>query len=72
MANKNNNSEESWKQKAIQRQVQNKDIRKRLKESKFSRDQWKLKALQHKGTIRKLENEINRIKKNLMKIITQK
>jgi hypothetical protein len=72
MANINNNTDESWKQKAIQRQIQNKDIRKRLKESKLSRDQWKLKAFQHKETIKKLENEINRIKKNLVKIITQK
>jgi len=72
MANQNNFEENSWKFKAILRQRQNKDLRKRLKESKASRDQWKQKAIQHKEVIKRIENEVDRIKKNLMKIIEKK
>ena len=58
-----------WKNKAIERQIENKDLRKRLKESKTSRNQWKQKAFDRKEEIIKLEIEIDRIKKNLLKII---
>ena len=61
--------ENQWKIKAIERQIENKDLRKRLKESKTSRDQWKHKAFERREEIRILEIEIDRIKKNLMKII---
>jgi uncharacterized protein Yka (UPF0111/DUF47 family) len=66
----NKNTGIIWKNKAISRQIENKDLRKRLKESKGSRDQWKKKASERKGEIKKLEMEIDRIKKNLMKIIS--
>lgn len=72
MINQSNSKENNWKQKAILRQRENKDIRKRLKESKSSRDQWKQKSIQHKEVIKGLENEIDRIKKNLTKIIEKK
>ena len=72
MSNLNNFIDDNWKQKAILRQVQNKDLRKRLKESKRSRDQWKLKAFQHKEALNKLKKEIDKIKKNLLKIIVKK
>lgn len=65
-------NESKWKQKAILRQRENKDLRKRLKETKLSRNQWKLKASQHKEVIKGLEDEVSRIKKNLIKIIEKK
>lgn len=67
-----NNSDDNWKNKAILRQVQNKDLRKRIKESKKSRDHWKQKAFQYKEAVKYLENEVERIKKNLTKIIEKK
>ena len=69
MKNLQNDSDKIWKTKAIERQVENKNMRKRLKESKASRDYWKLKASQRMENINKLESEIKRIKKNLSKII---
>ena len=69
MATHHKNTDNIWKKKAIERQIENKDLRKRLKESKTSRDQWKEKAFERKEEIKTLEIEIDRIKKNLMKII---
>jgi hypothetical protein len=69
MANQIKNTDRSWKEKAIDRQIENKDLRKRLKESKTSRDQWKNKAFQRKEKIKRLEDEVDSIKKNLAKII---
>ena len=66
------NSTSTWKHKAIQRQIQLKNMRKRLKEVKLSRNNWKEKTKEHLQTINKLENEIERIKKNLTKIIKKK
>ena len=69
MGSQHKNLENQWKIKAIERQIENKDLRKRLKESKTSRDQWKHKAFERIEEIRILEIEIDRIKKNLKKII---
>lgn len=69
METQQKNSNKLWKIKAIERQIENKDLRKRLKESKTSREHWKLKASQRMDDIKRLENEIERIKKNLSKII---
>lgn len=63
------NADNLWKIKAIERQIENKDLRKRIKESKVSRDQWKQKASERKEEIRILKIEIDTIKKNLLKII---
>ena len=67
-----NDSELNWRQKAVQRQKQNKEMKKRLKEVKASRENWKMKSMMNKEVIIKLENEIERIKKNLTKIIITK
>ena len=69
MANQIKNTDRNWKQKAIDRQIENKDLRKRLKESKASRDNWKNKAFQRNEKIKRLEDEVDNIKKNLLKII---
>jgi hypothetical protein len=69
METQHRNAVNIWKNKAKERQIENKDLRKRLKESKTSRDQWKQKAFERKEEIKALEIEIDRIKKNLMKII---
>lgn len=65
------NSALTWKHKAIQRQIQLKNMRKRLKEVKNSRDNWKHKSKKHLEEINSLETKLERIKKNLTKIINQ-
>jgi len=65
------NSASIWKHKAIQRQIQLKNMRKRLKEVKHSRDNWKHKSKKHLKEINSLETELEGIKKNLTKIINQ-
>ena len=67
----NSNSMSTWKHKAIQRQIQLKNMRKRLIEVKNSRDKWKHKSKKHIKEINSLETELEGIKKNLMKIINQ-
>ncbi len=62
---------ESWKAKAIERRLINKELGKRKKELIKSRDGWKQKYFQQKQKACMLENELIRIKKNLEKIIGQ-
>lgn len=65
----NSKTQLTWKEKAIERQIENKNMRKRLKEGKQSRDKWKEKAIERKEENNELKNEIKHIKKNLTKII---
>ncbi|MCK4662481.1 MAG: hypothetical protein KAT68_06430 [Bacteroidales bacterium] len=65
-------SKSNWKEKAIERQIQLKNLKKRIKEVKLSRNNWKEKSKEHLQTINKLEDEIEHIKKNLTKIIKKK
>ncbi len=67
----NSDSTSNWKEKAIQRQVELKNMRKRIKEVRNSRENWKLKSKENLSKIKVLENELNQIKKNLAKIISQ-
>lgn len=59
----------NWRQKALARRVENKELRKRIKELKASRDNWKNKYLTHKEKSDFLEFEIQKIKKKLVEII---
>ena len=63
--------EDTWKAKAIERRLINKELGKRKKELIKSRESWKAKCLQSKQIAFELEVELNRIKKNLKKIIDQ-
>ena len=54
----------SWKEKAIQRQIEVKNLKKRIKEARLSRDNWKTKSHKHKCECKLLNNELMQIKKN--------
>lgn len=59
----------NWKDKAVRRQKENKELHKRIREIKEGRDKWKEKFQKDREVTIKLEKEIDRIKKNLGKII---
>jgi len=62
---------ETWKDKAIERRLINKEQGKRKKELLKSRDNWKRKCMEQKQKAKILEDELMRIKKNLNKILGQ-
>lgn len=58
-----------WKKLAISRRLVNKELNKRLVETKAGREKWKLKAQTHKIRANKLQRELELIKKKLGKIL---
>ena len=56
-----------WKQKAIDRRLENKELGKRKKELNKSREQWKMKYLKEKERADIYEKELSSIKKNFSK-----
>ena len=58
-----------WKERAISRRVENKSLKKRIKELTISRDDWKEKAIERKATINQQNKHITAIKKNIQKIM---
>ena len=59
----------SWKERAISRRLENKELNKRRKELIKSRDSWKQKYNIQKEKADKLEHELELIKKKLNEII---
>ncbi len=53
----------SWKEKAVQRRIQVKQLHKRLKETKQSRDKWKDKYFELKAELDTLSLEKAALKK---------
>jgi len=66
MTEDNNNY---WKQRAIGRRMENKAIKKRVKELIISRDGWKTKYIKSKEKKVFYENELKTLKKKLNDII---
>jgi len=58
-----------WREKAVKRNAEIKELKKRIKEKEFSRDKWKAKCISEKQTNRRLMNEIDQIKKKIEKIL---
>lgn len=54
----------SWKERAISRRLENKELNKRRKELIKSRDGWKEKYMLQKEKADKLEHDLELIKKN--------
>ncbi|VAX19218.1 hypothetical protein MNBD_IGNAVI01-1890, partial [hydrothermal vent metagenome] len=48
-----------WKPRAIERRLENKELKKRIKELTHSRDNWKTKCMHTKGQNKLYENELN-------------
>ncbi|MBC6367268.1 hypothetical protein [Algoriphagus sp. AK58] len=60
----------SWKERAISRRLENKELNKRRKELIKSRDGWKEKYMVQKEKADKLEHDLELIKKKLIEILS--
>lgn len=60
---------QTWKDKALQRRAENKELKKRIQEKVFSRDSWKQKFMQQKQELEKLKKEVESIKKKVENIL---
>jgi len=58
-----------WKSKATEYAHSNKQLKKRIKELKKSRDDWKEKSMTHKARADKLSADIKKIKDKLNELI---
>ena len=65
------NTSINWKEIAIKRRLENKELKKRIKEVKISRDTWKEKASNIKTEKEILEKTLTRIKKKLETVTKQ-
>ncbi len=62
-------SADKWKVKAIERRIANKELQKRRKELKASRENWKNKYKHQKERADGFEQELRRLKKKLKDLI---
>ncbi len=60
-----------WKNKAIERTKEIKQLKKTIKEIKRSRDDWKEKSIAHKQRADKLASDIKKIKDGLNQILDE-
>jgi hypothetical protein len=58
-----------WKERAIERRLENKELNKRRRELIKSRDNWKRKCIEQKSLADSLKKEIASIKKKLNEIV---
>lgn len=58
-----------WEVRAKERRLENKQLKKRIKELIISRDEWKVKAMDRKDSLDELNKKLATIKKNMRKII---
>lgn len=58
-----------WKDRAINRRLENKMLKKRIKELTISRDNWKTKYMFVKEVKNEFEYELKSIKKKLNEIV---
>lgn len=58
-----------WKSKSVQRNAENKELKKRIKELKASRNAWKNKYIIKKDLAELYNKEIEMIKKKVEKIL---
>jgi uncharacterized coiled-coil DUF342 family protein len=57
-----------WKDRAIERRLENKALKKRIKELKISRDGWHDRAMDYKQENDELTTKLNSIKKKIDQI----
>ena len=58
-----------WEVRAKERRLENKQLKKRIKELSFSRDEWKVKAMKRKEDFDELNQKLLIVKKNMQQII---
>jgi hypothetical protein len=57
-----------WESRAKERRLENKAVKKRLKEMTISRDEWKIKYMNQKEILDGLRRKLDAVKKNVQKI----
>ena len=55
--------------RAKERRIENKQLKKRIKELTFSRDEWKVKAMKRKESLDELNEKLLIVKKNMQQIM---
>lgn len=64
-----NSAQKGWKEKAIQRSLENRELKKRIKKLMKNRDDWKQRARNEKLTskekIKKIKQEFRELKKRI-------
>jgi hypothetical protein len=58
-----------WEIRAKERRIENKQLKKRIKELAFSRDEWKVKAMKRKERLDELNEKLLIVKKNMQQIM---
>ena len=58
-----------WEIRAKERRLENKQLKKRIKELTFSRDEWKVKAMKRKEELDEVNQKLLVVKKNMQQII---
>lgn len=58
----------NWKERAINRRVENKALKKRIKELTISRDKWNERAINAKKENNELKAKLNAVKKKINQI----
>ena len=58
-----------WRSRSVIRNAENKELKKRIKELKAGRENWKRKYMLNRDRLLKVEKELNFIKKTIGKII---
>lgn len=58
-----------WKAKSLQRNAENKQLKKRIKELTNSRNDWKQKSINHKLRADSLENSLKKTKRLIETIV---
>lgn len=59
----------NWETRAKERRVENKQLKKRIKELTFSRDAWKVKATIRKESLDELKKKLSIVKNNMQQIM---
>lgn len=58
-----------WETRAKERRIENKQLKKKIKELTISRDAWKEKAIKRKENADEMLKKMATVKKNLLQII---
>ena len=66
-----NINQETWRERAISRRDEIKELKKRIKELKQSRDHWKDKFMAIKKEKAFYEHELKKIKKKMSEIVNK-
>lgn len=59
----------NWETRAKDRRIENKALKKRIKELTYSRDSWKNKYIQTKSSLQAVQKKVETVKKNVQQIL---